>query len=391
MVALFWITVGIGGVWVVVFALSIAEWLQAPRIKPRARGEDEEFPRVSIVVPARNEEKNIGACLKSLMAQDHGDLEFIVIDDASTDKTAEIVRELAAQDDRVRLVQASDPPPGWTGKCNAMHQGFVQGEPTGEWLLFTDADTQHHPSSISSSLRLALEKGVDFLTLLPNLGAMSFWERLMQPTMFALIALFNKHKRINDPDCEEAFANGQYMLVKKDAYVGSGGHEAVCGKILDDSELARSVVGCGHRMYVAMGQALFTTRMYMSLAELIEGWTKNFYMILESRIAKVLLATFLVVLLSMWPAVIGYLSVAGMLFDMAFWPQSWLWVGLSIYLMVLAFQTVLRALNDWYPTYAILAWLANLVAVYILLRSAWYHVRGRGVTWKGRDVIESKD
>jgi hypothetical protein len=213
----------------------------------------------------------------------------------------------------------------------------------------------------------------------------------MQPTMFALIAVFNKPKHINDPSRPEAFANGQFMLVRKQAYDESGGHNAVCGKILDDSELARSVVKAGHRMFVAQGRDLFSTRMYMSLAELIEGWTKNFYMILESRVPKVFLAALVAVVFSTWPAVFGWLSIASLGQDLVFWPEGWCLIAVAIYLGVMTFQFILRLLNGWYPGYAPFAPMANLLAVYIIARSAWFNARGRGVSWKGRDVVDQQE
>jgi len=391
MAVLFWITVGIGGVWILLFLMGLAEHLQTIRLRPPKDEDTSDLPRVSIIVPARNEENNIGPCLETLVAQTHKDIEIIVVDDNSTDKTGEVIDQAAEKDPRIKPIHLTELPAGWTGKCNAMNQAILQGKPTGEWLLFTDADTLHNPGSVSTGLRFAQKKQVDFLTLVPHLGAHSFWEKLMQPTMFALIAVFNKPKAINDPNRPEAFANGQFMLVKREAYQKSGGHDAVCGKILDDSELARSMVRAGYRMFVAQGRDLFTTRMYMSLSDLIEGWTKNFYMILEKRVAKVFLAAFVALLFSMWPAVFGWLSVFGLFLSLDFWPDAWMLAGAGIYLEVLAFQFSLRGLNGWYAHYAPFAPLGNLVAVFILSRSAWRNARGRGVSWKGRDVVDQQD
>jgi chlorobactene glucosyltransferase len=265
-----------------------------------------------------------------------------------------------------------------------------QGNPAGEWLLFTDADTRHHPQSLSSALRTALEEEVDLLTLIPHLEARSFWERLMQPTVAALIALFKQPEQINDPDDPEVFANGQFILVRKEAYQSCGGHQAISGKVLDDTELARTVVQSGCRMHIALARELFSTRMYTSFSALMAGWTKNFYMILESRFSRVLLAAGLALFMSLWPAGWGIASIVGLATGAHFWPEAHLWIALGIYVMVLIFQATLRGLNRWYPHYSPLAPLANFMAVFILLRSSFLNSKGRGVRWKGRIVFDDR-
>ncbi len=389
MMILFWITVGIGGLWVVLFSSNLLKFLRAPEVRP-GEGEASGLPVVSVIIPARDEEENIERCLRSLLEQDHRDIEILVVDDNSGDRTAEIVEKLAAKDARVRLYRAGEPPRECTGKCNALIEGVRQGNPRGEWLLFTDADTRHHQRSISSALRAALEKQVDLLTLIPHLEARSFWERLMQPTVAAIIALFKQPEHINDPENPEVFANGQYILVRREAYSGCGGHRAIAGKVLDDTELARAVVGSGCRMHIALARELFSTRMYTDLGSLMAGWTKNFYMILESRFSRVLLATNLALFLSLWPAGFGIASLVALATGSYFWPEACLWIGVGVYALVIGFQSTLRGLNRWYPGYALLAPLANFMAVFILLRSAYLNARGRGVRWKGRTVFDDR-
>jgi hypothetical protein len=186
------------------------------------------------------------------------------------------------------------------------------------------------------------------------------------------------------------FANGQYILIRRAVYQAVGGHAVVAGKVLEDVELARAVVGAGHRLQLALGRDLFTTRMYNSLRELVRGWTKNFYMILHSRVYKVLLAAAVSLLFSVWPAVAGGCAAVALLTGWRPWPSGWLWAVLGVYVLVLVFQVTLRAINRWYPAYALLAPLANLVVVAILLRSALKHLRGQGVVWKGREVFDDQ-
>ena len=212
----------------------------------------------------------------------------------------------------------------------------------------------------------------------------------MQPTMAALIAMFHPPERVNDPRRTDVFANGQFILVKRETYERCGGHQAVAGKVLDDVELARTMVGCGCSMHLAMARDLFSTRMYTDFHSLMEGWTKNFYMILESRFSRVLLAATLALFMSLWPAGFGIASLVGLAVGAHFWPPAFLFIALGIYVMVLVFQITLRGINRWYPHYAPLAPLANFMAVFILLRSAWLNAKGHGVRWKGRIVFDDK-
>jgi chlorobactene glucosyltransferase len=391
MVILFWITVGIGGLWVLLFTKSMFEMRDIPHVHPAEGASWGPLPKVSVIIPARDEEANISNCIQSLLVQDHRNIEIIVVDDNSSDQTAAIVSNFCKLDKRVRLVKISELPTGWTGKCNAVHQGVVQGKPTGQWLLFTDADTIHSAQSISAPLLAAIDRNVDLITIIPHLQAESFWERLMQPTVAALIALFNKPAKINNPKSPEVFGNGQFILVRSQIYIKAGGHEAIRGKVLDDTELVRTIVAAGGRMFLAMGRDLFSTRMYTNLASLIEGWAKNFYMILESKLPRVVMAVSMAVIMSFWPALVGLGSLAALLFGARPWPSGWLWAGVGIYFLVMVFQAILRGVNRWYPAYTPFAPLANLMAVYLLVRSARLHRKGRGITWKGRVVFDDQE
>ncbi len=391
MIELFWITVGIGCLWVLIFITNVMKFRRVPRLVPRPVEDLHRLPKVSVLVPARNEEANIRKCLRSLMELVHPDIEIIVADDRSTDSTAQIVKRLARLDPRIRLVQVTEePPPSWIGKCHALYQAVRQGRPSGEWLLFTDADTVHHPQSLAVSLREALDHQVDMFSLIPHLEARNFWVRLMQPTVAAIIAMYNQPTRINNPKRPEAFANGQYILIRKAAYMGVKGHESVAGKVLEDVELARVVKGLGYGIRLAVGLDLFQTNMYTDLRSLIQGWTKNLYLLLQSRMSRVLKATIASLLLSLWPAVTGIGACVALATDWRPLPTGSLLVLVGVYALVMSFQAILRALSRWQPAMAPLAPLANLIAMFILWRSAWLHSRGKAVVWKGRRVFNDR-
>jgi chlorobactene glucosyltransferase len=381
MEAFLWISLLAGGIWLVLFAASLARLARAPLIRPAEESSHGPLPAVSVIIPARNEEGNIIGCVQSLLDQDHKLIDIIVVDDNSRDATASLVESLSRQDSRVRLVRAGPLPPGWTGKCHALHAGVSRGRPRGQWLLFTDADTVHHPQSLSAALQVALDRNLDLVSLVPHLAAHTFWEKLMQPTMAALISLFHRPGPIDE---KNGFANGQFILVKRDSYLRAGGHEAVRGRVLEDAELARQVVSSGGRGLLALGYELFSTRMYHDLRSIWEGWVKNIYLIMSARAGRVLGTVVLLWLLSLWPALAGWAGLGLALARSSLFPSWWCWTALGIYLMVLLFQATLRRLNRWPAAYALAAPLSGFLAILICWRSMQLYRHKRGVSWKGR-------
>ncbi len=392
MATLVWITVGISGVWVLVFLKNYFEIRKTPRLFPKPVRYMRDMPSVSIMVPARNEQDNIRRCVRSLMDLVYPGLEIIVIDDRSTDDTAKIVSRLAALDDRVRLLKLdSGPPSGWMGKCNALYQGVRQAKPRGDWLLFTDADTVHHPHSLAVCMREALDHQTDMFSLVPHLEAFNFWERLVQPAVAAIIGLYNRPSRINNPNLKDAFANGQYILISRKAYDSVGGHESVAGKVLEDVELARVVKTVGHWIRFAIGIDIFKTRMYPDFRSLVQGWTKNLFLLLNSKLNRVFSVTLMTLVLSVWPTIAGVSSIVALgvgYHDLV--PIEGLLLISFSWVAVMFFQVILRWMNRWYPAMAPLAPIAALVVLFILWRSAWLHRHKSAVVWKDRMVVDDK-
>jgi glycosyltransferase involved in cell wall biosynthesis len=226
-------------------------------------------PAVSVIVPARNEETCLGGCLESLVSQQGVDYEIIVVDDASTDRTAAI----AASFPGVRLISVGPLSPGCSGKCNAAQAGA--GAAQGEWLLFTDADTVHAPGSLAGSLAEAREHQVVLLSYSPKQELRGLLQRAVMPVIFAELASTYRPAEVNDPASRAAAANGQYLLIAREAYDAVGGHAAVGGTLLEDVALAAAVKRSGRRLRFRFGGDAVRTRMYRSFGALCEGWTKN--------------------------------------------------------------------------------------------------------------------
>lgn len=224
---------------------------------------------VSIIVPARNEEACLGACLQSLLAQTGVDFEIIVVDDFSADRTRAIAESLP----QVRVISPGPLAVGCSGKCNAGQAGA--GVASGEWLLFTDADTVHLPASLAAALQEAREHAADLLSYSPAQEVHGVLSRGLMTVIFAELASTYRPKEVSDPASPVAAANGQYLLITRDAYNAVGGHAAVARTLLEDVALAQAVKRSGRRLFFRHGGDRVRTRMYRSFGALWEGWTKN--------------------------------------------------------------------------------------------------------------------
>jgi hypothetical protein len=320
-------------------------------------------PAVSAIVPARNEEACLKACLASLVEQVGVTLEIIVVDDHSTDRT----REIAGSFPSVRVIEAGNLPYGWTGKNNAVAAGARIAR--GEWLLFTDADTVHLAGSLHRALDEA--RGVSLLSYSPEQIVNSFWEKAVMPVIFAELASKYRPREVSDPASPAAAANGQYILLTREAYDAVGGHAAIAGDLLEDVALARAVKQSGRKIFFRYGSDAVRTRMYRSFPQLCEGWTKNLAILFPSPggLAAVRLTEFMLLLISL-----GLLAASVALRDHRY-------ALLGAILPVATTARIARAHFSWDAT--ALAIFGLPLFSYLLLRSKLLHNRG-SVSWKGR-------
>src|SRR3989441_3301898 len=246
---------------------------------------------VSVIVPARNEEACLRACLESLVGQDGVDFETIVVDDSSTDRT----REIALSFPSVKMIDPGPLPEGWTGKNNALAAGARQA--AGKWLLFTDADTIHRPGSLARGLEEAKRHGAALLSYSPDQEVRGFWEKAVMPVIFAELASTYQPSEVSDPASPAAAANGQYLLISREAYDAVGGHAAVANTLLEDVALARAVKASGRKIYFRYGTDAVHSCMDRSFAQLSEGWTKNLTLLFPSpaRLALLRLTEFVLI------------------------------------------------------------------------------------------------
>ncbi len=232
---------------------------------------------VSIIIPARNESAIIETVVRSILASQYAPFELLVVDDRSTDDTAALVRAIAATDARLRLIDGAELPPGWLGKPWACYQGALAA--TGRYLLFTDADTEHAPALLGHAIGAMERDAPDLLTLITHQRCVTFWERIIMPQIWVPLGFRYPPSRVNRATKpHHLVANGQFILVRRSSYDEIGGHTAVRGEVVEDLALAQTFLRAGKPLRLMFGDTLIVTRMYRTLGELIEGWSKNLYL-----------------------------------------------------------------------------------------------------------------
>jgi glycosyltransferase involved in cell wall biosynthesis len=229
---------------------------------------------VSAIIPARNEAASIARVVESLAAQPEVG-EVIVVDDQSTDGTGAILAQLALRLPKLKVLHAGDLPPGWVGKNHAVDMGAAAAQ--FPWLLFTDADTYHLPGATRRALVDAVEHDAVLVSYSPEQEMATWWERALIPYVYCRLAAKFSYARVNSSEYQDAAANGQFILVLRDAYAKAGGHAAIAGEVLEDVKLARRMKGMGYRIYFTAPVGIVRTRMYRSFRAMWEGWTKNLY------------------------------------------------------------------------------------------------------------------
>jgi chlorobactene glucosyltransferase len=359
-------------------------------------------PLISVCVPARNEERNIRACVRSILSQDYPNFEVIVLDDRSNDGTPEILQNLQIESGgslwpkgmpssvngrtaSLQIIHGAELPGGWAGKPHALFQAASVAR--GTWLCFVDADTFLAPSALSSCYGKASETGADMFTIMTHQILGSFWEKVIMPIVMTALSVGFAPRKVNDPSSKDAIANGQFILIKRSVYDAIGGHASVKDQIVEDKAIAEQVKWNGYRLIVANGYAVARTRMYTSLREMWEGWTKNIYLGLSDRPSLTVLgavgaflALVAALILPLWPLLGLFLySQGGGWFALAVILESLLLWGIVIY----ARAEVSTGMGIS-PGYAFTLPLGAGIFAAMMFTSTWKVLSGRGVTWKGR-------
>lgn len=338
------------------------------------------LPRVSILVPARNEARSIEGCLQSLLDQDYADFEVMVLDDHSTDGTNAIVKRMARQYAHLQVLEGESLPDGWLGKHWACHQLAQAAD--GELLLFTDADTLHEKTALSESVAALQAERADLVSAFPKEEVSTWGEKLIVPIMswgiFSFLPLRIAYT-LSLPSLSVTI--GQFMLFRRETYDAVGGYEAVRQEIVDDVNLGRRVIEQGFRWRLLDATEHVSCRMYRGFFEVVEGFSKNVFAFFDYRFLPYVVAWSLLGVIFLEPALALGAYLAG--FKLTEFPPNM--AAVAVVLSVLLWALALRRFR--FPLYlAVLYPITISLWLLVVVRSMVLTMRGQ-TTWKGRDLV----
>jgi len=369
--------------WLVLPGLALWRLSRSTFLRDESASPSADAPFASVICPARNEARHIEGFVLAALASTYPRFELIVVDDHSTDDTAALARAAGSGDTRLIVVDAPPLPAGWFGKQWACHAAAQRSR--GDVMLFTDADTRHGPELLVRAVNAMQRRQSDLLSVAGRQELVSFWERVVQPTVFTvLFSAFGGTDAVsNTTHPKSKIANGQCLLVRNDTYRALGGHEAVRAYVAEDLMLAQRWCAAGKRVHLVGGLEFMSTRMYGSLGEIIEGWAKNVYAagryVVSDRPSVQLLMRVAMPLLpspGWFPLVALVLGLTGVA------PSAWAVFGAAAYAVSVCFAMIAARLIGIPLWYGFLHPLGACIASYIYAKAAW---RGDRVTWKSRE------
>jgi len=324
---------------------------------------------ISAIVPARNEEASIASCIESLACQTEIS-QILVVNDESTDKTAEIIRGLLTSIPSLRLLETQGVPEGWIGKNHAVALGAK--EATNPWLLFTDADAVHEPGAAARALEAAEKSNAALVSFSPEQILEKWYEKALIPFIYCRLARKFSYDAVNDPVSTDAAANGQFLMIRRDAYDAVGGHASVAGEVLEDVALARRIKSAGYRLAFHSGKGIVRVRMYRTFASMWEGWTKNLYKLIGGTPKAVFLE-----MESTFPWIVLLVLLLGIKFPFALFAGAWLLIFRQI-------NYGSELTRNQFP-FLLILYYVPAVGLYAGVLWASYRRHAQGtVQWKGR-------
>jgi glycosyltransferase involved in cell wall biosynthesis len=343
--------------------ISKPEWDRQPAV----------HPRVSIIVPARNEEDELEQGLTRLLALEYDNYEVIVVDDRSTDRTGEIMDRVAASPAAhgcLRVVHVSELPSGWLGKAHAMWTAGQQA--TGEWLLFTDADVLFKPDVLRRALTYAESEQADHVVVFPRMIMKRPGEKMMIAFFQTLFTFGHRPWRVADPDTDDHMGVGAFNMVRRSAYDAVGTYKALRMEVLDDMKLGKVIKKAGLRQRNVFGEDLISIRWANGAMGVVDNLTKNFFAVLSFQWWRTIASAFGLFFLNLWPFLGLWLAHGwGRLpYGIALGSMFLIYLGMSFRSSIPAYYFVLHPVS-------------TVLFEYTLLRSMSLTLWNDGVTWRG--------
>ncbi|HET7711738.1 MAG TPA: glycosyltransferase family 2 protein [Thermoanaerobaculia bacterium] len=352
--------------WALALIRTLVNLLLIPRLR---RGAPTAGPRVSVIIPARDEERRIELTVRAFLSQTYEDFEVIVVNDRSTDATAAILERIARQNERLVVVSGEEPPPGWLGKPWALHQGSRRA--TGELLLFVDADIFYAPETLGAAVEEMEKSRVAMVCLLPYVEMAGFWEHVAMPMLSITVFTFLPTWLANRTTIQLlSIGGGTGNLIRRRDYEEVGGHETLKDAVVDDVGLARIVRRSGRKTSAVRADDFVSVRMYHGGNEIVDGFTKNMFAVLGRRYGFAALSV-----------------AAGFVFHILPYILAVLGYGFAIATVVLI--TISRGVLFQQLRYRFhyALWAHPLMVVFwgwITIRSAWFTGIRRRLLWRGR-------
>ena len=383
------IMAGIFGVWIYFLAYMTKSFRQSPRLETFDRTNIRRFPQVSVIMPARNEERYIARCLDSLLGQDYPSFEIIAINDSSTDRTGEIIKAYAGKDSRVIHIDASPKPEGWTGKNWACYQGYLHAR--GELLMFTDADSRHLPSTMSLAVGHVVSQNLDALTAVPRLICNDFWTKMTMPVLATFLHTRFSPIRVNDPNTKTGYFFGSFFLITRSTYESVGTHEGVREELVEDGALGGKVKASKFRMKMVRGESLIDAVWARDLHTLWQGLRRFMIPVYYQDKADAYMMVVAVFFILFAPFVsLPYLLVANLVGNLS----STILLGLQVSTIALIMITIAaqcRLAIFETPLYAFAAPLSGALISFSFL-SAIVDAKNKGaVSWRDRKYTITKN
>jgi chlorobactene glucosyltransferase len=380
--ALCTIMVGIFGVWCYFIIFMIKSFRQSPTLESFNHARITHFPKVSVILPARNEDQYIARCLDSLLAQDYPNFEIIAINDSSNDRTGEIIKAYAANDLRIVQIDAPAKPEGWIGKNWACYQGYLKSR--GDLLLFTDADTQHSPSTFSFAVRQLMLENLEALTAVPRLICNDFWTKATLPVLATFLHTRFSPIRVNDPKTKIGYFFGSFFIITRNTYETIGTHKGVRAELVEDGALGRKVKTCKFRMKMVRGEHQIDAVWARDLPTLWQGLRRFMVPVYYQDKADAYMMVLAVFFILFAPFVsLPYLSLASSVGNASF--QILLGLQTSVIALIIAATAVqCRMAIFENPVYALAAPLSGALISFSFISAIADAKKKDAVSWRDR-------